>query len=76
MPTTLETTNNCDNVDNVIINYFGRSPDKIISIIEKQKQMAELANASTKKYYDKMKYNDEFVAKALERKVKENIIRK
>ena len=40
MPTILETTDNCDNIDNIIVNYFGLSPDKIISIIEKQKQMA------------------------------------
>ena len=40
MSTILETTNNCDNIDNVIISYFGLSPDKIISIIDKQKQMA------------------------------------
>ena len=62
--------NNCDSIDDVIINYFGISAEKIVNIIDKQKQMAEHANVSTKKYYDKMKHNDEFIANILESKRK------
>ena len=32
--------NNSDSIDDVIINYFGISAEKIVNIIDKQKQMA------------------------------------
>ena len=62
--------NNDYSVDDVIINYFGISPEKINNIIDKQKQMAKHANVSTEKYYDKMKNDDEFMAQILESKRK------
>ena len=70
MSVILEPTNKCDSIDNVIICYFGSPPDKISSIIDKQTQKAELANASSRKYYDRVKHNEEFVAKVLESKRK------
>ena len=62
--------NNGHSVDDVIKNYFGISPEKISNMIDKQKQNKTSASASMKKYYDKMKDNEEFIAKVLESKKK------